>query len=67
MLSPLGLSDNGYFDDERFMRYLDYLKYWKQPEYARYLMFSLGWTISLTDIRSACTFWTNSRTRPFDT
>lgn len=42
MLSLLGLSDNGYFDDERFIRYLDYLKYWKQPEYARYLMFSLG-------------------------
>ncbi|KAK8810011.1 hypothetical protein WA538_003563, partial [Blastocystis sp. DL] len=33
------LSDNGYFDDERFIRYLDYLKYWKQPEYARYLIY----------------------------
>ncbi|KAK8793743.1 hypothetical protein JH06_4417 [Blastocystis sp. subtype 4] len=33
------LSDNGYFEDEAFLRYLQYLQYWKQPEYARYLIY----------------------------
>lgn len=44
----LGLSDNGYFEDEAFLHYLQYLQYWKQPEYARYLMqvFNLLLTIS---------------------
>ena len=31
------LAQHGYFEDERFINYLTYLRYWKQPEYARYI------------------------------
>jgi mediator of RNA polymerase II transcription subunit 31 len=27
------LAQNKYFQDEKFMLYLEYLRYWKQPEY----------------------------------
>ena len=33
------LSQNRYFVDERFMNFLKYLRYWKQPEYIRLLTF----------------------------
>lgn len=28
-----------YFDDGAFVRYLDYLQYFRQPEYLRYLQY----------------------------
>ena len=28
-----------YFDDEAFVRYLDYLQYFREPEYLRYLQY----------------------------
>ncbi|KAG0597348.1 hypothetical protein M758_UG330600 [Ceratodon purpureus] len=33
------LAQNRYFDDEAFVGYLKYLLYWKQPEYAKYIMY----------------------------
>ena len=33
------LSDNRYFEDERFVRYLDYLQYWHTPPYRKYILF----------------------------
>lgn len=33
------LAQNGYFEQESFIDFLSYLKYWKQPEYARFLVF----------------------------
>lgn len=35
---PPGLAQNGYLDDAAFLAYLDHLAYWRQPEYARYLL-----------------------------
>jgi len=35
----LYLAQNRYFDDDRFIQFLQYLKYWKRPEYARLLVF----------------------------
>lgn len=31
------LAREKYFDDENFVRYLDYLQYFRKPEYLRYL------------------------------
>ena len=33
-----GLAQNRYFDDAAFVSYLQYLQYWKRPEYARFIM-----------------------------
>jgi mediator of RNA polymerase II transcription subunit 31 len=33
------LAQNRYFDDEAFVGYLKYLLYWKQPEYAKFIMY----------------------------
>ena len=33
------LAQNGYFDQETFMNYLKYLRYWKKPEYITHLIF----------------------------
>ncbi|CBK24622.2 uncharacterized protein [Blastocystis hominis] len=33
------LADNKYFEDPAFMNYLKYLQYWKEPEYACYLVY----------------------------
>ena len=32
------LAQNKYFLDESFLNYLEYLKYWQQPEYAKLVM-----------------------------
>ena len=37
-VSDVGLSQNRFFEDQAFINYLAYLKYWKQPEYARFIM-----------------------------
>lgn len=31
-----------YFDDERFIAYLQYLNYWREPAYAQHLLFPVG-------------------------
>lgn len=33
------LAQNKYLKDERFIAYLEYLLYWKQPQYAKYLVY----------------------------
>lgn len=33
------LALNKYFDDPAFMRFLEYLQYWKEPQYSKYLLF----------------------------
>jgi hypothetical protein len=33
------LAQNRYFDDEAFVGYLKYLLYWKQPEYAKFIVY----------------------------
>ncbi|KAK7205545.1 mediator of RNA polymerase II transcription subunit 31 [Myxozyma melibiosi] len=33
------LAQNGYLEDERFINYLDYLEYWRQPSYATYIVY----------------------------
>lgn len=35
------LAQRGYFKDQAFVNYLKYLQYWKQPEYAKYLMYPM--------------------------
>ena len=32
------LSVLGYFDDPDFIQYLDYLQYWRSPEYSKFIM-----------------------------
>lgn len=32
------LAQNRYFEDEAFIGYLKYLKYWQRPEYIKYIM-----------------------------
>lgn len=42
------LAINRYFDNPAFMNYLQYLKYWKQPQYAKYIVYVLlSVTVSL--------------------
>jgi mediator of RNA polymerase II transcription subunit 31 len=45
------LAQNGYFQREDFMNYLVYLRYWKRPEYTRFLLFphSLAYLDALID------------------
>lgn len=33
-----GLARNKHFEDPAFVRYLDYLTYFKRPEYVKYIM-----------------------------
>ncbi|KAI3940391.1 hypothetical protein MKW98_024798 [Papaver atlanticum] len=33
------LAQNRYFEDEAFIDYLKYLKYWQQPEYLKFIMY----------------------------
>lgn len=33
------LAINRYFDNPAFLNYLQYLKYWKQPQYAKYIVY----------------------------
>ena len=33
------LAQNGYFEQESFIAFLKYLRYWKEPEYIVYLIF----------------------------
>jgi mediator of RNA polymerase II transcription subunit 31 len=33
------LATEGYLRDEKFIRYLDYLQYWKKPEYAKFIIY----------------------------
>lgn len=33
------LATQGYFQDAAFLQFLRYLKYWKKPEYARFVMY----------------------------
>lgn len=37
--SPAVLARSGYFDDAAFVRYLEYLLYWKEPRYAQYIVY----------------------------
>ncbi|KAK9832257.1 hypothetical protein WJX74_004470 [Apatococcus lobatus] len=32
------LSQNRYFENSAFLSYLDYLQYWKQPKYSKFLV-----------------------------
>ena len=32
------LAVSGYFDDPQFIDYLEYLQYWKKPQYAKFIM-----------------------------
>ena len=36
---PTVLARSGYFDDPAFVRYLEYLLYWKEPRYAQYIVY----------------------------
>lgn len=38
LLFGLDLAQQQYFKDEAFIRYLEYLQYWKQPEYAKFIV-----------------------------
>ncbi|PRW33303.1 mediator of RNA polymerase II transcription subunit 31 [Chlorella sorokiniana] len=33
------LAQNRYFEDEAFLEYLKYLLYWRQPQYARFIVY----------------------------
>ena len=33
------LATEGYLRDEKFVRYLEYLQYWKKPEYAKFIIY----------------------------
>eukprot|EP00941_MAST-03F_sp_MAST-3F-sp1_P001532 g1532.t1 len=33
------LAQNGYFEKSEFINFLKYLRYWHQPEYARYIAY----------------------------
>lgn len=37
--SIIDLAQQRYFEDPAFLNYLEYLQYWKKPEYAKYIMF----------------------------
>ena len=36
-----GLAQNRYFDDPAFVKYLDYLQYWRRPEYSKLIQWVL--------------------------
>lgn len=33
------LAQNGYFEQEEFLNFLKYLRYWKQPQYVAHIIF----------------------------
>ena len=33
------LATQGYYQDKQFLKFLNYLKYWKRPEYAKYITY----------------------------
>lgn len=33
------LHQEGYFDDPEFLKFLDYLEYWRAPKYSKYLLY----------------------------
>ncbi|RKP12453.1 mediator of RNA polymerase II transcription subunit 31 [Piptocephalis cylindrospora] len=33
------LAQGGYLEDDRFLAYLSYLSYWREPQYARFLVY----------------------------
>lgn len=35
---PAGLAQNRYLEDPAFLEYIRYLQYWRQPQYARFIM-----------------------------
>ena len=35
---PAGLAQSRHFEDAAFLNYLQYLGYWRQPQYARFIM-----------------------------
>jgi len=37
MALPAVLAQHGYLEDSSFVRYLEYLEYWRQPEYVRFI------------------------------
>lgn len=41
--SQIDLAQNRYFEDEAFIGYLKYLKYWQRPEYIKYIMWVIQW------------------------
>eukprot|EP01122_Echinamoeba_exundans_P002511 TRINITY_DN12452_c0_g1_i1.p1 TRINITY_DN12452_c0_g1~~TRINITY_DN12452_c0_g1_i1.p1 ORF type:complete len:150 (+),score=39.33 TRINITY_DN12452_c0_g1_i1:89-538(+) len=38
-LRHLATDERKYFEDEDFLAYLNYLKYWKRPEYAKFITY----------------------------
>eukprot|EP00960_Hanusia_phi_P050273 760121-Hanusia_phi.AAC.2 len=54
------LASQGYLRDPKFIRYLDYLQYWKQPQYSKYEAQSLAASVHeevrtvLTNDRTIC-------------
>lgn len=38
LLKNAGLAQNRYFEDDAFLEYLKYLLYWRQPQYARFIV-----------------------------
>lgn len=38
---PADLAQRGYFKDKAFINYLDYLQYWKRPEYAKFIKYPM--------------------------
>ncbi|CAN0333373.1 unnamed protein product, partial [Laminaria digitata] len=34
---PADLAQSGYLDDSAFLRFLEYLQYFKRPEYAKFI------------------------------
>ncbi len=34
-----GLGQNKYFEDASFVKFLEYLQYWKRPEYAKFIVY----------------------------
>lgn len=37
----IDLAQQQYFKDEAFINYLEYLQYWKQPEYAKFVVYDI--------------------------
>ena len=55
----LVLSGQGYFAQPEFLRYLSYLMYWTEPEYAKHILFAncfCVFCVSLLKFSSFCRF-----------
>ena len=39
LFSCAALARERFFEEEAFVKYLEYLQYWKDPQYARFLMY----------------------------